>query len=124
MGSYSHGMQKRLAIARALMTAPPVLLVDEATHDLDPEGARTVRDLILGRMQEGSCVVWVTQRLDEIRGFADAVTLLGRGRVCFTGSVPELMAHAPPRRFLLHLGRRPARSCAERVEERLGEPRG
>jgi ABC-2 type transport system ATP-binding protein len=36
VGSYSHGMQKRLSVARALLARPPVLLVDEATHDLDP----------------------------------------------------------------------------------------
>jgi ABC-2 type transport system ATP-binding protein len=36
VGGWSHGMQKRLSVARALLTSPPVLLVDEATHDLDP----------------------------------------------------------------------------------------
>ncbi len=103
-GKYSHGMQKRLGIARALLASPPILLVDEATHDLDPEGARRVRGLVADRANQGASVVWVTQRLDEIRGFADTVTVLGRGEVQFAGTVPELMAHARPRRFLLHLG--------------------
>jgi ABC-2 type transport system ATP-binding protein len=103
VAAYSHGMQKRLSVARALLTSPPVLLVDEATHDLDPEGARRVRELVATAAGQGSAVVWATQRLDEIAGFADGVTLLDEGQVRFLGSVPQLMAIAAPRRFVLHL---------------------
>jgi ABC-2 type transport system ATP-binding protein len=103
VGHYSHGMQKRLSVARALLTAPAVLIVDEATHDLDPVGARTTRDLVRDLAEQGTAAVWATQRLDEIRGFADGVTLLDRGETCFQGTVPELMTHAVPRRYLLRL---------------------
>jgi ABC-2 type transport system ATP-binding protein len=105
VGSYSHGMQKRLSVARALLTSPPVLLVDEATHDLDPVGAQLVRDLISSIAANGSAIVWATQRLDEINGFASGVTLLDRGTVRFVGSVPELMALAVPTRFVVQLDR-------------------
>ena len=64
-------MQKRLSVARALLTAPPVLLVDEATHDLDPKAASDVRQLVAELARDGAAVVWATQRIDEIRGFAD-----------------------------------------------------
>jgi len=103
VGFYSHGMQKRLSVARALLTDPEVLLVDEATHDLDPEGGRRIRSLVTELAASRTAVVWATQRLDEIRGFADSVTLLGRGRRCFHGTVPELMEHSVPRRFLLRV---------------------
>ena len=103
VGEYSHGMQKRLAVARALLTSPPVLLIDEATHDLDPDAARRVRELVAAAASQGAAVAWVTQRIDEIRGFADRVTLLHDGRVAFSGTVPQLMSHAAPRRYLLHL---------------------
>ena len=103
VGLYSHGMQKRLGVARALLADPAVLLVDEATHDLDPEGARRVRDLVASLAATGVAVVWTTQRVEEIRGFADRVTLLRRGRVAFAGTVPALMAHADPRRFLVQV---------------------
>ena len=103
VGEYSHGMQKRLSFARALLMSPAGLLVDEATHDLDPDGARTVRDLVEGQAAQGAAVVWVTQRLEEIRGFAQTVTVLDRGHVRFDGSVPRLLALAAPRRFLLRL---------------------
>lgn len=103
VGLYSHGMQKRLGIARALLTDPPVLLVDEATHDLDPVGARRIRELVAALAEEGTAVVWATQRIEEIRGFAARVTVLADGKVRFVGSVPELMAVAVPRRFVVRL---------------------
>ena len=103
VGAYSHGMQKRLSIARALLPNPRVLLVDEATHDLDPEGAERVRNLVRAACSEGAAVVWATQRLEEIRGLADRVTLLHRGRVEFAGGVHELSALARPRDHVIRL---------------------
>ena len=101
VGHYSHGMQKRLSVARALLTRPLLLLVDEATHDLDPEGAERVRELIRERSRGGMAVLWTTQRLDEIRGLADDVTLLHQGKVRFAGTVPELLVQSPSKRFVL-----------------------
>jgi ABC-2 type transport system ATP-binding protein len=105
VSGYSHGMQKRLSIARALITNPSALLVDEATHDLDPTAAAGVRRLVTDLAAGGTAVLWTTQRIDEVRGFADRVTLLAAGRVRFAGSVPELMARAETRRFVLQVGR-------------------
>lgn len=103
VAAYSHGMQKRLSLARALLTRPRAMLVDEATHDLDPEAAAGVRNLVRGLADEGAAVLWTTQRIEEIRGFADAVTLLAAGRVRFAGSVAALIATAEARRFVLRL---------------------
>ncbi len=103
VGEYSTGMQKRLAIARALLPRPRVLLVDEATHDLDPLGAREIRALVAELAAEGAAVVWATQRLDEIDGFAPSVTVLQQGRVRFQGSVSELLAHGPKSAYHLVL---------------------
>jgi ABC-2 type transport system ATP-binding protein len=103
VGTYSHGMQKRLSIARALLTDPPILLIDEATHDLDPAGASHVQSLVTEQARRGAAVVWTTQRVDEIRGFADRVTLLHEGRVRFTGSVPQFMARSVRRIHVLRL---------------------
>jgi len=103
VGLYSHGMQKRLSVARGLLTAAAVLLVDEATHDLDPEGARRVQDLVEAAARRGTAIIWTTQRLDEIRGFADQVTVLDHGLVRFQGTVPALMARSIPRRYVLRL---------------------
>jgi ABC-2 type transport system ATP-binding protein len=101
--AYSHGMQKRLAFARALLTEPRVLLIDEATHDLDPRAAHLVRSLTTRAAERGAAIVWTTQRLDEIRGFARTATMLDRGTVCFSGSVVSLLGRVPPRRYVLKL---------------------
>ena len=102
-GFYSHGMQKRLSIARALLTEPSVLMIDEATHDLDPEAATSMRELVRGLADQGAAVVWATQRIEEIRGFADRVTLLRTGEIAFEGTVSQLVAVAVPRRYVLRL---------------------
>jgi ABC-2 type transport system ATP-binding protein len=103
VNSYSHGMKKRLSFARALLAEPPVLLVDEATHDLDPVAARQVRALATTRAGRGTAIVWATQRLEELPGFAQRVTVLDRGAVRFAGSVDELVAVAGAQRHVLRL---------------------
>jgi ABC-2 type transport system ATP-binding protein len=124
-GLYSHGMLKRLSVARALLVDARVLLVDEATHDLDPEGARRIRDLIARSAAGGTAVLWATQRLDEIRGFADRATVLSKGSVRFTGSVSQLVSQVEPPRYVLRLrnGRRSADS-ARRALQRAVKPYG
>lgn len=101
--AYSHGMQKRLVIARGLLTEPPVLIVDEATHDLDPASAENVRSLVSEACSSGGAVVWATQRLEEIRSFAHEVTVLGRGDVRFSGRVDDLVKRALTRTYEIQL---------------------
>ena len=103
VGVFSHGMQKRLSVARALLVDPPVLFVDEATHDLDPAGARRIQGLVTDAAENGAGVIWTTQRVDEIRGFAQQVTVLDKGSVRFSGTVPQLMAMVLTRGYVLQL---------------------
>jgi ABC-type multidrug transport system ATPase subunit len=106
VNTYSHGMQKRLSFARALLHAPAVLLVDEATHDLDPVAAEQVRALTIACARAGAAVLWATQRIEELSGFADRVTVLDRGAVRFAGTVSELAAVGGGGRHLIGLGPR------------------
>ena len=96
-------MQKRLSVARAVLIRPPILLVDEATANLDPEAARRVKSLIRGLADDGAAVLWTTQRVDEVPGFADSTTLLLDGRVVFSGSPAQLAARAPSERYLIEI---------------------
>ena len=109
ISTYSHGMQKRLSFARALIADPALLLVDEATHDLDPVAAQQVRDLAAERAAAGTAVLWATQRIEELHGFADRVTVLDHGKVAFTGL--RRGAHRGRRR-------RPPRARARRRDRR------
>ena len=119
VGLYSHGMQRRLSMARALLMDPLVLVVDEATDGLDPEGARRVQDLVREIAARGTAVVWTTQRLDEIRGFADTVTVLDRGKTTFQGTVEDLMLRATSRRYVLRLERQGGGDLADADVERI-----
>jgi ABC-2 type transport system ATP-binding protein len=104
--TYSHGMQKRLSFARALLHAPAVLLVDEATHDLDPVAAEQVRALAGDCASGGAAVLWATQRIEELAGFADRVTVLDRGVVRFADTVAALAAAGGGDRHVIGLGPR------------------
>ena len=122
VGRYSHGMQKRLSVARALLTRPSLLLVDEATHDLDPAGAAQVRILVEALADRGTAVLWTTQRVEEIRGFAHNVSFLHDGDVCFTGTVAELIARAPSQRYAVSIrnGNPMRPPDTERLQRTLG----
>ena len=104
----STGMQRRLATARALLAEPRILLIDEATHDLDPRAAAQVRALIRDLADErGVAVLWATQRVEEIRGFAENVTVLDRGTATFSGSVIAFLRHASASRYIVRLNGAP-----------------
>jgi ABC-2 type transport system ATP-binding protein len=121
VGHYSTGMQRRLAVARAMLTSPVLVLADESTAGLDPEGARSVRGLFRSIADAGTTIMWTTQRIDEIRGFADRVSFLHGGRFLFTGTVPELVARARVRRYIVEIdGNGSPESTAGAALETLG----
>jgi len=113
ISTYSHGMQKRLSFARALLAHPKLLLVDEATHDLDPVAAQQVRDLTALCAADGTAVLWATQRIEELHGFARHVTVLDRGTVAFAGTVAALVALGGAGRHVIELGPATAVTPAE-----------
>lgn len=116
-GLYSKGMLKRLAVARALLPDPNLLLCDETTHDLDPDGAVAIRELVANRARDGIAVLWATQRLDELGGFADSVTVLAQQGVAFSGAMDDLLSRLPRRSFRVSvIGAAEAAAVLDRVE--------
>jgi ABC-2 type transport system ATP-binding protein len=96
VGGYSTGMKTRLALARAVLHGPDLLLLDEPTSGLDPESSHAVLDLIRGMAQAGSTVVMSTHLLLEAEGLADQVAMMEDGRAVLAGSTAELMARYWP----------------------------
>jgi ABC-2 type transport system ATP-binding protein len=74
--TFSKGMKQRLTIARALINDPPVLFLDEPTANLDPEGAKTVRDFLLQLKQEKRTILLNTHQLSEAERVCDRVGIM------------------------------------------------
>ena len=89
--TFSKGMRQRLAIARALIHDPPVLFLDEPTANLDPEGAKTVRDFLLELRRERRTILLSTHLLDEAERICDRVGVL-HTRLLAVGPPAELRA--------------------------------
>ena len=90
-GSYSKGMQQRLALARALLHRPAILFLDEPTSSLDPMAARQVHNLILQMArQEGRTVLLCTHNLNEAQRLCDQVAVLEQGKMVALGTPQEL----------------------------------
>ena len=96
VGAYSTGMRARLALARAVLHEPDLLLLDEPTAGLDPESARAVLGLIDELAAHGKAVLMCTHLLLEAEGLADEVVVLDRGRTLVSGSPAELTSRYWP----------------------------
>ena len=90
VGGYSTGMRTRLALARAVIHDPEVLLLDEPTAGLDPESARSVLALIRELATKGRSIVLCTHLLHEAEGIADHVVLMNEGHAQAAGPPREL----------------------------------
>jgi len=90
VGEYSKGMRQKLALARALMHEPPVLLLDEPTSAMDPESARLVRDEIARLKSSQRTIVICTHNLAEAEALADIIAIIYRGKILLSGSLDEL----------------------------------
>ena len=87
VGTYSHGMRQRLALAQALLPRPELLILDEPTDGLDPEGIVEFRKQILQLRDEfGLTVILSSHLLSEVEQVCDEVVILQRGKIVYEGS--------------------------------------
>ena len=117
VGAYSHGMRQRLARAQALLPEPKVLLLDEPTDGLDPEGIKWFRDFILRlRRERGMTVLFNSHLLSEVEQMCDRVAILRRGELVYDGSTEGIADE----RVILRVGAEPWDRVVVVIEEMGG----
>jgi ABC-2 type transport system ATP-binding protein len=105
VGSYSRGMQQKVAIAAALITDPPVLLLDEPTIGLDVEAARTVKNWIAHlAADEGKTIVLTTHQLPIVQELAGRIAVIREGTIIADLPTSELLARFAEDRFEVRVG--------------------
>ena len=95
-GLLSGGEQQMLAMSRALIRSPKLLLLDEISHGLAPRVTRQLFDVVADLARSGTTVVLVEQHLSDALRMADVVFLLSRGQVAFAGEPAELSGPSLP----------------------------
>ena len=89
--TYSLGMKQRLSLAAALLSDPEVLVLDEPTNGLDPEGIRQMRELILSIAAEGKTIIISSHILDEIQKMCTHFGILKNGKLLMQGAIGDLL---------------------------------
>lgn len=102
--TYSGGMRRRLDLAAALVTRPPVLLLDEPTTGLDPASRQDLWDVIAGLVADGTTVLLTTQYLEEADRLANRIVVINHGQVVAEGTAAELKARLGETVVELYLG--------------------
>ncbi len=90
IGEFSKGMRQKLALARALLHDPPVLLLDEPTSAMDPKSAKLVRDSIKDLRSDKRAVMICTHNLAEAEELADRIAIIRRGKIIASGAPSAL----------------------------------
>lgn len=89
--TYSKGMGQRLALAAALLFRPPVVVLDEPTDGLDPQGIRDVRNLVRRMRDDGHAILLCTHDLHQVQSVADTIGVMHRGRLLTESAPAELV---------------------------------
>ena len=90
--TYSLGMKQRLAIASALLNDPEILILDEPTNGLDPQGIHQIRELIKEIANKGTTILLASHLLDEVEKVCSHVVVLRKGEKLYSGRVDEMIS--------------------------------
>ncbi|WP_188362620.1 ABC transporter ATP-binding protein [Flavobacterium orientale] len=91
--TFSLGMKQRLAIASALLNDPEILILDEPTNGLDPQGIRQIRDIIKLIASNGTTILLASHLLDEVEKVCSHVLVLQKGKMLYSGKVDGIMSN-------------------------------
>ncbi|MGI8603947.1 MAG: ABC transporter ATP-binding protein [Verrucomicrobiales bacterium] len=98
VATYSHGMRQRLALAQALIPNPEILLLDEPTTGLDPEGIREFREFVFRmRDERGLTILFNSHLLSEVEVLCDRVGIIKKGKLLYVGNGADL--RSPSQRY-------------------------
>lgn len=90
--AYSLGMKQRLAIASALLNDPEILILDEPTNGLDPQGIHQIREIIKKIASQGTTILLASHLLDEVEKVCSHVVILRKGEKLYSGRVEDMLA--------------------------------
>ena len=92
VGQFSLGLKQRLGIAACLLGDPEVLVLDEPTNGMDPQGIVEIRELIIQQKQKGKTIILASHILDEVEKVCTDVLMLNKGRVVSSGSMEQTLS--------------------------------
>ena len=90
--TFSLGMKQRLAIASALLNDPEILILDEPTNGLDPQGIHEIREIVKSIASKGTTILLASHLLDEVEKVCSHVVVIRKGEKLYSGSVAEMTA--------------------------------
>jgi ABC-2 type transport system ATP-binding protein len=91
--TFSLGMKQRLAIASALLNDPEILILDEPTNGLDPQGIHQIRDIIKLIASQGTTILLASHLLDEVEKVCSHVLVLQKGKILYSGTVDGMSSN-------------------------------
>jgi ABC-2 type transport system ATP-binding protein len=121
VGEYSKGMKQKLALVRAMLHNPPVLLLDEPTSAMDPQSAKLVRDAVAELKRDKRTIILTTHNLSEAQQLADRVGVIRRGRLIANGTFPELAQTFLGDPIMAIKFAAPMNGLGERIRNAVGE---
>ncbi|MEV4497603.1 ABC transporter ATP-binding protein [Micromonospora arborensis] len=119
VGTYSGGMQRRLTLARALLTKPQALLLDEPTLGVDVQSRQAIWDRVRELADGGMSVLLSTNYMEEAETLADRILIIDRGAAVAEGTLAELKAKVTALRLVLRFASPDVAQAAERAMSAL-----
>lgn len=92
LGGYSKGMLQRIGLAQAVIHDPKLVVLDEPTAGVDPQGSRQIRDLIMDLKSRGITVVLTSHLLEQVQEVCDRIGIISKGRMVREGRLEEMVA--------------------------------
>ena len=100
---FSRGMRQRLAIARAVINQPELLILDEPNRGLDVEGKEMLKDIVQEYHQNGATVLINSHDLNDIQEYVTHLSFLSKGKIVYTGSYRELIQNQKNKQYRIRV---------------------